>query len=128
MAKRPRRTNQRQEREMAGALDRMTRFKEFEENILPELQRDISKGMSTKEMANKYSRFAMARLITEALTSTNSALAKGAAKDIVEFGDGKATERKEVSHRMEKLPQEQLDALLLTELSEVEDEPSNEES
>lgn len=125
---RPPKTGYREQTKMAKNLDKLRRFEEFENSILPELQKDLKQGMSSRDLASKYSRFAMARLITEALTNTNANLAKGAAKDIVEFGDGKATEKKEVSHRLEKLKGQQLDALLLTELSEVQEGERDENS
>jgi hypothetical protein len=128
MAKRPPKTNGKAEGRMTRTLDRLTQFEDFEKTILPQLQKDIRRGITAKEMASKYSALAMARLITVAMTSENEAQVERAGVKVVEFGDGKATERKEVSHRLEKLPQEQMDALLLTELGEVEEEGTDDEA
>lgn len=129
MARKPRRSNFKQELQMAKAIDKMQRFQEFEESILPQLREDLKKGITTEDMAKKYSKYAMARLISIAMTETDSSKAKAAAADVVDRGLGKATEKKEVSHRLEKLPEEQLNALLLTELSDSnEEETTNEAS
>jgi hypothetical protein len=71
-------------------------------------------GMSPDEMRKKYKAIIQARLIQTAITSDDGA-ALSAAKDILDRSDGKATEKKEVTHRYADMKEEELDAILMSE-------------
>lgn len=108
-------------------LDELAMFQQWKAEILPEIRAMLLNGASTKDLLNKYSRHAAARIITTAITDPDSAKALTAAKDILDRIQGKATERKEITHAMSQLSDEQLDALLLTQISEGEEEENKTE-
>lgn len=102
---------------MAKDLDRLAEYEQFCEEILPALRKDLKAGLSDEQILQKWKAVAAARAVS--LTgSKQDAVALAASKDILDRTGGKAVERKLVAHRLEKLPDEQLEALLLTELAE----------
>jgi len=103
---------------MTRNMDKLKAFDDFQENILPALQKDLRDGMGSEELRKKYASYVQAAQLTQALTDPKAA---GERKDVLDRLEGKATEKKEISHRLEKLPEEELDALLLSELEDVED-------
>lgn len=100
------------------ALDRLTEFEEFERSILPAIRSDIAAGLSADSIYKKYQSLAAARTVTIAATEVDAGKALTAIKDILDRAGGKATEKKEVTHRLANLPREELDAYLLTKLKE----------
>jgi DNA-directed RNA polymerase specialized sigma24 family protein len=99
-------------------LDELQAFQDFKELILPVLRQDLDKGMTAEEILEKYTAIAAARIVSDMVKDTGS----DAAKDILNRTRGKATERKEIRHRLESLPEDQVDALLLSKLKDVTDE------
>lgn len=118
MAKNP---SGRQEYQMAKALDRLKAFEEFERTVPPMIRADLSSGLSADEIYAKYDNYAAARAVAIALMEADSGKALAAIRDIRDRTQGKAVERKELTHRLDKLPDKELDALLLTEMSDIED-------
>ncbi len=102
-------------------VDKIMRFEDFETNILPALQKDVKAGMSTKDLRAKYASLIQARLITEALINPDAGKALVAATDILNRSEGKATEKKEVTHRFDSLSDQELDAVLESETQDLED-------
>jgi hypothetical protein len=94
-------------------------FEEFKESLLPMLARDVLDGMPPEEMREKYASLIQARLIQEAITSGDPAKATAAAKDVLDRAFGKATEKSEVKHTFENLKDEELDAILQSELQDL---------
>lgn len=83
------------------------------------LARDVLDGMPPEEMREKYASLIQARLIQEAITSGDPAKATAAAKDVLDRAFGKATEKSEVKHTFENLKDEELDAILQSELQDL---------
>lgn len=110
---------------MARALDDMSEFRKFREELLPVIRKDLEAGLSGEEIMRKYESYAAARIISIAAMEQDSGKALAAAKDILDRSQGKAKERSEVTHKLEKLPEEQLDALLLAKLEEAQDEQAD---
>lgn len=104
---------------MAKDLDTLSEFEQFRKEILPALRRDIKAGLSNEEIYKKYQAHTAARSVTIALTDPDSGKALAAIKEIHDRGTGKPKERQEVTHRLDKLADEQLDALLQTQLERV---------
>jgi hypothetical protein len=59
----------------------------------------------------------VARQISLALTEEDAGKAGSAVKDLLDRGIGKPTEKKELKHKLEGLPEEQVDAALATKLA-----------
>lgn len=123
MSKKGRTYNGKEER-LTEDLDRMRQFKDFEQSILPALREDLVSGMSSEELREKYKSYVQASQITAALLDPKAASER---KDILDRAEGRATERKEIHHRLEKLPEEELDALLLSELEDASDDEISED-
>lgn len=91
-------------------------FVEWKETIHPRIRADIKKGLDPKQLREKYSPLAEARKLMIALTSTNESSALAAIKDIQDRTEGKAKERIDMTHRLAQMPDDELDALILSEL------------
>lgn len=105
-------------------LDQLAQFEDFQKTILPALQADVKAGLTSEELRKKYTSLVQARILTTALANPDVKAALTAAKDILDRAEGTATQRIEQTHRLEKLPEEQLDAILKTELG-LTDEPKD---
>lgn len=101
--------------------DKIADYEDFEENILPALKKDLKSGMTPKQLREKYSSIIQARQITSALTEKDTAKAGAAAKDILDRAEGKATEKKEVTHRFSEMSDKELDAVLKSEEDDLKD-------
>lgn len=121
MARRPR-TNKVEHR-MARALDELAEFEKFQEDILPILQTALKEGWSAEKIFNhpKAQALLAARALTIGIMDRDSGRALAAVKDIMDRTVGKATEKLEVTNRLEKMPDEQLDALIRSQLGADED-------
>jgi hypothetical protein len=94
-----------------------------ETEILPQLFDEIrDDSVSSDDMFRKYEKIVAARLITTALTNPNAAKASAAAKDILDRVQGKATEKKDSKHRLEKISDKELKAVLASKLKKVRTE------
>lgn len=89
------------------------------EGLLPGLKAALRMGLSAEQIYAEFTSMAAARGVNIALTETDSAKALAAIKDVLDRTQGKATERQEHTHRLEQLPDEQLDALLKTKIQDV---------
>lgn len=103
---------------MAKAVDDLSAFEEFQRDILPMIRKDMTR-MSPEQLREKYQSYVQARLITTALSDPDAARATAAAKDIMDRAEGKAKERQEITHQLQNLPDEQLDALLNTSMEQL---------
>lgn len=113
---------------MVRTIDKLAEFDSFCVEVAPALRRDLSNGLDAKGILKKYKSVAAARLVTLTSNTDYPAVALAASKDILDRADGRATEKKEITHRMQSLSEQELDAILLTEISDqnyavVEDDP-----
>lgn len=99
---------------MARTLDELAQFEEFRKEIAPSLQQDVQNKLPAEELFRKYSTMAAARGIQIAMTERDSSKALAAIKEILAYDIGKPKERSEVTHKYSKLPDDQLDALILS--------------
>lgn len=104
---------------MADGMDLISDFEEFCAHLSPSIRRDLCKGMTEKQILEKYKPVAAARLASIAGTSSRDGVALAAAKDVLDRTSGKAVERKDVTHRMGSLPERELDSLIMSELEDV---------
>lgn len=110
-----------EEANMVERLDELAMFEEYRATMLPKLRAQIERGASTKEILGTAQAAAVARLASMAVLEQDSKVALAAIKELLERTDGKVTENKKIVHAMEKLKDEELDAVLLTALEESED-------
>lgn len=106
---------------MAAKLDNLKRFEDFEETVLPQIQKMMKDGKSSKEILEFGAQLAAARTVKEVL-NPDAGRALTAAKDILDRADGKAKETKEHTHKFSELREEELDALINSRLSEISDD------
>lgn len=106
---------------MAKMIDDLAEFEEFRETTLKAIRMDIKKGMSAKDLRAKYAAIVQGRLLTDALTTEDVSKAAFIGKDIIDRVEGKATEKKEVTHKFAEMKDEELDAILKSEIEELED-------
>lgn len=115
------------EHRMVRSLDKLAAYERFQELIMPEVIKDLEAGLTSEEILKKYSHLAAARLVTTSITGSEHK-ATVAAKEILDRVSGKATEKREITHKLDKLPDDQLDALLLTELEDMDSAPPKADS
>ncbi len=96
-------------------------YEEFVQTILPAFRRDVKSGMSAEELNKKYSSLAAARMLTIALTDENASTAASAARDVLDRVSGKATEKKEVTHKFKDVSEKELDAIIKSEEDDLKD-------
>lgn len=117
--RRPVRNGIRDQKRLANLVDDIADYEEFCAEILPALRKDIAAGKTAQQIYEKYQAIAAARSVAIAMRETDSGKALAAIRDILDRSSGKPTEKKEVTHKLEKLEEKELDALLLTELADL---------
>lgn len=104
------------------ALDQYREFEAFKETVLPSIQQDLYEGkLTASELYKKYEALAAARAISIAATEEDSGKAISAIKDILDRSQGRAVEKREVNHRFENLSDEELEALVMTEETDLKE-------
>lgn len=111
-----------QEDGLIEALDQLAMFEDFQKDMLPKLQALVKRGAKTDEILEMGRALAVARLVTIAATEPDSGKALSAVRELLDRREGKVTDKREVTHRMANLKDEELDALVLTALAEADDE------
>lgn len=101
------------------SIDRLAAFDDLKEHIDAELLQDLRKGYNATQLREKHQAKIAAREITIALKGAPEK-ALTAIKNITDRIEGKPKEQKEIHHRLEKLNDDQLNAMLLTELEELQ--------
>lgn len=104
---------------MAAALDELAEFEKFKEELLPKLRTMVLKGADEQEIYAMAKAFAAARAVTIAMTEQDTGKALSAIKEVLDRSGGKATEKRETTHKYQKLKDEELDSLLLTQAEEL---------
>lgn len=105
---------------LMDTLEELEEFEDFKKALLPELRRLIKSKAPTEEILSAARAAAVARLASLAVMEEDSKTALGAIKELMDRLHGKSTEKKEITHAMAKLKDEELDALVLTSLSDEE--------
>jgi glucuronate isomerase len=95
-------------------------LEEFKATLLPALRKDLLSGMTEAQIQKKYAAYVQTRLVQIALMEPDSGKAMAAAKDILDRTNGRATEKKEVTHRFKDMTDQELDAVLQSEESDLE--------
>lgn len=100
---------------MCQNLDDLAEFAEFRAVVLPQIRQALHKGMSAKEILEKFKPYAVARLVNTALIG-EAGTALTAAKEMLDRTDGKVTTTLDLQHKYAGLSDEALDALLQSKL------------
>ena len=126
MARRPR--SNATENRMVRALDTLAQYDEFCDEVMPLLRKAIQEGWTAEELENdaRIQALLVARQLSIALSDKDASKALAAIRDARDRSTGKPTEKVEVTRKLEKLPDDQLDArlksLLATDGEQDDDE------
>lgn len=122
MAVRPRfdKLKREMETEKAEALDDLSEFESFRKDLLPKLRDAIKQGKKTPEILELAKAMSAARLAAIAVFEPDNKVALTAVRDLLDRLDGKATENKKVQHVLADAREQEVDAVLLTALSDLE--------
>jgi uncharacterized coiled-coil protein SlyX len=102
-------------------LEELEMYAEFKAKVLPELRQMMAKGTNDKDILKTFSKHVAARLVSIALTEPDSQKAMSAVKELLDRVHGKSTDNKSIKHEFAELNDTQLDALIMTELSDIDD-------
>jgi len=114
------------EKDLIETLSQLEEFERFKRELLPALQKDIFSGMTANQLREKYASYLAGREISIGLGSRDEKAALAAIKNTIDRSEGKAVEKQEITHRLEQLPDKQLESLLSSELATLNN--INEES
>lgn len=106
--------------QQARNLDDLALHDELMGGLLGVIRDDLRAGLPADKILTKYANIAAARVATIAATDADSGKALAASKDILDRVYGKAREVKDVTHRLDKVNEREIDAILLTELEALE--------
>lgn len=113
--KRPRGRPRRQtEQRMLDSLEHLTLFQRWQQEVLPRMQAAFKAGKGAEDLYKEFAGDAAARAIMIATTSPDAGKAMAAIVDILNRAQGKPTEQVQLSHKYEKLKDDELDALVLS--------------
>lgn len=102
-------------------LDELSDYEEYRAKVLPVLRKAVKEKWSVEKIYKEFGSYVAAKMITTALIDEDSGRSITAAKEVLDRAHGKPKERVESTHKYEKLPDDELDNLLETTLSEVVD-------
>lgn len=107
---------------MVRSLDDLAALEEFREQILPALRKDLSEGKTEEEILSKYKAIAAAKLVSLLNSREGDSIALSSAKEILNRTLGMPVAKTESIHKLGRLPDEELDAMLLTKLNDQKEE------
>lgn len=103
----------------ASSLDSLAEYEEFREMFLPAIRKALLKGWSGETILKHFKPIMMARLVQLGAIGGESA-SLTAIKEILDRTDGKAVQKTENIHKLGKLPDEELDAILATKVAQLQ--------
>jgi hypothetical protein len=109
-------------RSIEERLDDLAVFEELRADLIPFLRKAIESNASPEEILEKGRAAVFARLLSIAVLEPSSNSTLAAIKEYIDRDRGKATDKKEITHRLGKLPDEEVDALLLSKLADNDEE------
>jgi hypothetical protein len=102
----------------ARALDDLSEFEEFREMFLPAIRQALLEGKSAEQILAKFKPVVAARLVQLGVAGGESA-ALGAIKELMDRTDGKAVQKQEHTHKLARLSEQELDAVLENKLKKL---------
>jgi hypothetical protein len=108
------------EHRMAVALDELAEFEAFQDEILPILRQALKEGWTAEKIYShpKAQALLAARQLTIGIMSPDAGKALSAITDVMNRTIGKPTDKVEVKGKLEKLSDDELDALLAAKLAD----------
>lgn len=121
--KNPKKSRRAADREHAlqTTIEELELFAKWRRNVLPRLFKAQAEGKTAEEIYKEFAKEAAFRSVQIALTSPDAGKAMSAISDILNRSGGKPTEKVELEHKYSSLKDEELDALLVSKLSDEED-------
>lgn len=106
---------------MAERMDQLAEFEDWQQKVLPQIRKLLREGKTPEDLYKAFAPMLAARQLSIALDPTVSKeKALAAIIDAMNRAGGKPTEKREVEHKFAKLPEQELDAVLLSELGQAE--------
>lgn len=102
----------------ARALDQLAEYAEFQEMFLPAIRKALMGGASSEKILAQFKPLVAARLVQLGLTGSETA-ALGAIRELMDRVDGKAVQKQEHTHKLAKLPEQELDAVIQSKLKKL---------
>jgi hypothetical protein len=109
---------------MVQMLDEHDQFKKYQE-MFKKLLTMVGAGATADELRREFGPAITARAIAMAATTDDGRLFSTLMKDLVDRTEGRAVERREVSHQFQNLTDEELNNVLASELDGLTDEQAN---
>lgn len=112
------------ENRLVRALDDLAEFERYQEEVLPILRQAVLEGWTAERINShpKIQAMVAARQVTIALFDKDSARAHSAITDLRNRAEGKPKEKLEVTSRVSKMSDDELDALLLSEVRTLDED------
>ena len=111
-------TGHKEENEAIRGLDTKAEYEKFKE-LVRSVQKDVLAGMNADEIFKKYEPLAAATLVSQML---DPKAAVAAAEKVLDRSRGKPTQHTENVHKLEKLSDEELTALLKSQMAETQED------
>ena len=105
---------------MAKNIDDLAEFEAFFNEVPRKLRELVLSGATPEDIRKATATLREARIAAIALTDPDAKTALAAIKDMTDRDEGKAKETKEISHRLGRLPEEEIDAVILSQLEDIE--------
>lgn len=103
----------------ARALDDLAEYESFREAFAPEIRRALAAGMTGEAIIAKFKPMAMARLAQIGIAG-EAKIAVGAIRELLDRTDGKPAAKVEHTHKLARLSDEELDALVESQTKALE--------
>lgn len=119
-----------QEKQLASNIDELAAFEEFKLKFAPEVRKMLLSGKTDVDILKKFKSLGAARLI-QIIGTGQDTQALGAIRELFDRLDGKAPVKTENTHKFQKLPDAELDAVLESQikgLEAIEDRSDEDES
>lgn len=110
----------REETRAVSTIDKLAAYEAFQEMVPKALREALLRGDAPDKLYKDHASIAAARVVQILTTEADSGKALAAAKELLDRVYGKATERKEVTHKYQDLSDEELEAILLSEVEDIE--------
>lgn len=111
-----------EEERMARIMTKLEGYEEWQKDVPALLKKAILEGKDASQLYEQFSSVAAVRVIQILMTEGDSGKALAAAKELLDRQYGRATEKKIVRHQFDDMPDDDLDAILISELEELTDD------
>jgi hypothetical protein len=107
------------EAETVNLIDQLEQFDEFKSSLYPLLQKAVREGWDAKKVQDTFAPLLQIKAIMHAASEMDTGKAMGAIKDVLDRAYGKPKETVEQKHTFANAKDEEIDAILLSKLSDA---------